>query len=146
MRNPIPSKPLATTPNPFLLMFKMLRLLPLPPARLLRSMLFNPPPPVKTNPEKERVRISRTKILHKQKEPKLHLLTIGISANLDALALSVVMITTRRIVHDVPRSLSSFKEPRNHLHRLSCTNPSHLNNRLSWSSMTNLHLLPPLMF
>jgi hypothetical protein len=44
---------------------------------------------------------------------------------------------------DFPRraeSLSSFKEHPNHLHRQSCPNLSRLNNRLSWSSMTN-HLL-----
>jgi hypothetical protein len=55
-------------------------------------MLFNLPPPVKTNPEKERVRIRRTKIILKKKEPEHHLLTIGISANPDTLLLSVVMI------------------------------------------------------
>jgi hypothetical protein len=57
-------------------------------------MQFNLPQPVKTNPKREGVRIRRTKILLKQSEPKLHLLTIGISANLDTLVLSVVMITT----------------------------------------------------
>jgi hypothetical protein len=77
-------------------------------------MLFNLPQPVKTNPERERVRIRRTKILRKQREPKLHLLMIGISANPNTLVLSVVMITTLRIVHDTPRLLSSFKGPRNH--------------------------------
>jgi hypothetical protein len=34
----------------------------------------------------------------------------------------------------------------NHLHRQSCPNPSHLNNRLSWSSMTNHLLLRHHMF
>jgi hypothetical protein len=57
-------------------------------------MQFNLPQPVKTNPEKERIRIRRTKILNKKRKPKLRLLTIGISANLDTLVLSVVMITT----------------------------------------------------
>jgi hypothetical protein len=61
-------------------------------------------------------------------------------------SLSVVMIITRRIVHDVPRSLSSFKEHQNHLHRLSCPNPSRLNNRLSWSFTTNPPLLRHHMF
>jgi hypothetical protein len=109
-------------------------------------MQFNLPQPVKTNPKREGVRIRRTKILLKQSEPKLPLLMIGISANLDTLVLSVVMITTRRIVHDAPRSLSSFKELQNHLLQPFCPNPSRLNNRLSWSFMTNPHLLLHLMY
>jgi hypothetical protein len=90
-------------------------------------------------------RIRRAKIILKQRKLKLLLLMTRISANHDTLALSMVM-TTRRIVHDVPRSLSSFKELRNHLHRLSCPNPSHLNNRLSWSFMINHPLLLLHMF
>jgi hypothetical protein len=44
------------------------------------------------------------------------------------------------------RSLSSFREPRNPLHRLSYPNPSRLNNRISWSSMTNHPLILHHMF
>jgi hypothetical protein len=77
---------------------------------------------------------------------KLPLLKIEISANHNTLALSVVTITTRRIVQDVSKLLSSFKEHPNHLHRLFCPNPSRLNNRLSWSSMTNHLLLRHHMF
>jgi hypothetical protein len=57
-------------------------------------MQFNLPQPVKTNPKREGVRIRRKKILLKQSEPKLPLLKIEISTNLDTLVLSVVMITT----------------------------------------------------
>jgi hypothetical protein len=57
-------------------------------------MQSNLPQPVKTNLKMGEVRIRRKKILLKQREPKLHLLTIGISTNLDTLLLSVVMITT----------------------------------------------------
>jgi hypothetical protein len=57
-------------------------------------MQFNLPQPVKTKPKREGLRIRRKKILLKQSEPKLPLLTIGISANHDTLVLSVVMITT----------------------------------------------------
>jgi hypothetical protein len=57
-------------------------------------MQFNLPQPVKTNPKREGARIRRTKLLLKKIEPKLHLLMIGIRANLDTLVLSMVMITT----------------------------------------------------
>jgi hypothetical protein len=57
-------------------------------------MQFNLPQPVKKNLKRGEVRIRRKKILLKQSEPKLHLLKIGISANLDTLVLSVLMITT----------------------------------------------------
>ena len=76
--------------------------------------MFNLPPLVKINPERVRVRLRRTKIPCKQREPKHHLLTIGISANPDTLVLYVVMITTLRIVHDKSRLLRSFKGPQNH--------------------------------
>jgi hypothetical protein len=51
-------------------------------------------PSGKKNLKREEVRIRRTKILLKKRKPKLPLLTIRISANLDTLFLSVVMITT----------------------------------------------------
>jgi hypothetical protein len=54
---------------------------------------------------------------------------IGISENLDTLVLSVVMITTLRIVHDELRLLSSFKGPRNRPLWLYCHHPFLLNNR-----------------
>jgi hypothetical protein len=68
-------------------------------------------PTGKNKSRKERVRIRRKQIIRKKKEPKHHLLTIGISANPDTLVLFVVMITTLRIVHDEQRLLSSFKGP-----------------------------------
>jgi hypothetical protein len=102
--------------------------------------------PVKINQRKGEARIRRVKIIIKLSKLKPLLLKIGISANHATLALSVVTITTRRIVLDVPRLLSSFKERRNHLRRQSCPNPSRLNNRLSWSSMTNHLLLRHHMF
>jgi hypothetical protein len=117
--------------NLLLLMFKMLRLLPLPPEKLLRSMLSNLPQTVKKNLKRGEARIRREKIIIKQRKLKPLLLKIEISANHDTLSLSVVTITTQRILHDVPRSLSSFKEPQNHLHRQSYPNPSRLKNRLS---------------
>jgi hypothetical protein len=111
MPNPIPQNPLATTPNPLLLMFKMLRLLPLPPTRLLRLNLFNLPPLERINPKKGRVRTRRIKIIHNLRRPKHNFLTLRISANPDTFVLSVVMITTLRIVQDELRLLSSFKGP-----------------------------------
>jgi hypothetical protein len=54
----------------------------------------NLPQPVKTNLKRGEVRIRREKIILKQSKPKLPLLMIGISTNLDTLVLSVVMITT----------------------------------------------------
>jgi hypothetical protein len=57
-------------------------------------MQSNLPQSVKTNLKRGEVRIRRTKILLKQSEPKLPLLMIGITTNLDTLVLSVVMITT----------------------------------------------------
>jgi hypothetical protein len=86
------------------------------------------------------------KIILKQRKPKLSLLMIGISENHDTLDLSMVMITTQMIFHDMLRSLSSFKELQNPLHQLSCLNPSRLNNSLSWSFMTNPLLLLHHMF
>jgi hypothetical protein len=68
---------------------------------------------------------------------------IRISVNLDILSLSMVMITTRKIVQDVLRSLSSFKGSGSLPHLSFFHNLSLLNNRPTWSFMTNL-LLPPL--
>jgi hypothetical protein len=96
-------------------------------------MQSNLPQPVKQNLKRGEARIRREKIILKQSKPKLPLLKTRISTNHDTLALSVVMITTQKIVQDVPRSLSSFKVLQNHLHRLSCPYPSHINNRLRWS-------------
>jgi hypothetical protein len=56
----------------------------------------------------------------------------------DTLVLSVVMITTLRIVHDELRLLSSFKGPQNPLLWSYCHNPSLLNNKPNWSFTTNL--------
>jgi hypothetical protein len=104
--------PLTPIPNPMLLMFKLLRLLLLPPVKLRKLMSFNLPLPVKINLKKERVRIRRIKIIIRNlTRPRHNLLMIRINANLDILALSVVMITTRKIVQDVSRSQSSFKGP-----------------------------------
>jgi len=99
--------------NLIILMFKMLRLLSLPPVKLPKWTLFNLHWPVKINQRKEEVRIRRVKIIIKMSKLKPLLLKIGISTNHGTLALSVVMITTWRIVLDVPRLLSSFKERRN---------------------------------
>jgi hypothetical protein len=109
-------------------------------------MQSNLPQPVKTNLKRGEVRIRKEKIILKQRKPKLPLLMIGISENHDTLVLFVVMITTRRIVHDTLRLLIFFKELQNHLHRPFCPNPSHINNRLSWSFMTNPPLLLHHMF
>jgi hypothetical protein len=68
---------------------------------------------------------------------------IRINANPDTLALSVVMITTRKIVQDGQRLLSSFKGPRNLPHLPFCPNLSLPNNRPNWSFTTNP--LPPLL-
>ena len=103
-------------------------------------------PTGKNKSKKGEVRIRRVKIIIKMRKLKLLLVNIGISANHDTLALSVVMISTRRIVRDMPRSLSSIREPRNPLHWLSCPNPSRLNNKLSWSFMTNHPFLLHHMF
>jgi hypothetical protein len=90
-----PCIPLTPTPNLMLLMFNMLRLLLLPPIKLLRLIQFSLPLPVKINLKKERVRTRRIKIIiHNTKNPKCNLLMIRISVNLDILSLSVVMITT----------------------------------------------------
>ena len=67
---------------------------------------------------------------------------IRISINLDILSLFVVMIITRKIVHDAPRLLSSSKGPKILLHSSFCHNLSLLSNRPNWSFMTNLLLLP----
>jgi hypothetical protein len=64
----------------------------------------------KINLKKERVGIRRIEIITRYlKRTKNNLLMIRISINLDIPTFSVVMITTRNIVQDVSRSLSSFK-------------------------------------
>jgi hypothetical protein len=66
-------------------------------------MSFNLPQPVKINLKRGEVRIRREKIILKQSKLKPLLLMIRISTNHNTLSLSVVMITTRRIVHDMLR-------------------------------------------
>jgi hypothetical protein len=68
---------------------------------------------------------------------------IRISINLDILSLYVVMITTRKIVQDKLRSLSSSKELGSLPHLSFYRKLSPLNNMPNWSFMINL-LLPPL--
>jgi hypothetical protein len=90
-----PRHPLTPIPNLLLLMFKVLRLLLLPPKKILRLNLFNPPLSKKISLKKERVRIRRIEIIICNPiKPRPSLLMIRISVNLDILALSVVMITT----------------------------------------------------
>jgi hypothetical protein len=103
-------------------------------------------PAEKTNLKKGEARIRREKIIIKPSKLKILLFMTEISANPTIRALSMVMIITRRIVQDVLRLLSSSREPQNPLHRLSCPNPSRLNNRLNWSFMTNHLLLQLHMF
>jgi hypothetical protein len=102
--------------------------------------------PVKINQRKGEARIRRVKIIIKLSKLKPLLLKIEISVSHDILALSMVTITTRRIFLDVLRLLSSFKGRQNPLRWQSCPNPSHLNNRPSWSSTTNHLLLRHHMF
>jgi hypothetical protein len=111
----------------------------------MRLTPFNLPLSEKINLKKERVGIRRIKIIivHNPRKTKHNFLMKRISINLDILALFVVTITTRRIVQDASRSLSSFKGPENLLHLSFCLSPSLLNSRPNWSSMTNI-LLPPL--
>jgi hypothetical protein len=76
---------------------------PSSPIKLLKLIRFNLHLPVKIKiKRKERVRIRRTKIIiNNLRNPKHNLLMTKISINLIILALSVVMIITRNIVHDV---------------------------------------------
>jgi hypothetical protein len=68
-------------------------------------------------------------IINNMINPKYILLMKKISVNLVILALSIVRIITRNIVHDVLTLLSSCKGPKNLLHLSSCHNVFILNSR-----------------
>jgi hypothetical protein len=92
-------------------------------------------------------RIRRIRIIiNKPINPRLSPLTKKKSANLIILVLFVVRIIIRKIVHNVPRLLSSCKGSRHLLHPPFCHNLFLLSNSPNWSFMTNLPPLPNLMY
>jgi hypothetical protein len=95
---------------------------------------------------KNKSKKGRVKIIIEMNKPKPLLLMIAISVSHDILSLSVVTITTQRIVLEVSKSTSSFKERPNPLRRQSCPNPSRLSNKPPWSFTTNHILLRHHMF
>jgi hypothetical protein len=120
---------------------------PAPPAGKTSEVnVVQSTPTGKNKSKKGRGKNKGSKNNNQNEQTKTLLLMIGISANRITLALSVVTITTRRIVLDVLKLISSFKEHRNPLHQQSCPIPSHLSNRPRWSSMTNHLLLQHHMF
>jgi hypothetical protein len=141
------NKSVIPIPSLLLLMYKILLLRVLLPIKPLKLIQFNLHLPVKIKIKiKGRVRIKRKKIIiNNVINPRLILLMTKKNTNLVILALSVVRIVIRKIVHDVLRLLSSCKAPGHLLHLPFFHNHFLLSSRPSWSFMTNLLPLPHIM-